>query len=128
MLETVGAQDCLYVLEREAGHIPEILVVDDDLEIRELITEILEKEGRPVYWWDAHFIITSALAFLHLCQFEPLAAMHLSLDFGHDTDSVAQTIGAFAGAVHGTEIFPRAFRAAVRHTIAAIPDRPHRSR
>jgi ADP-ribosylglycohydrolase len=75
--------------------------------------EILEKEGRPVYWWDAHFIITSALAFLHLCQFEPLAAMHLSLDFGHDTDSVAQTIGAFAGAIHGTEIFPQPFREAV---------------
>jgi ADP-ribosylglycohydrolase len=75
--------------------------------------EILETEGRPVYWWDAHFIIASAFAFLHLCQFEPLAAMHLSLDFGHDTDSVAQTIGAFAGAIHGTELFPRPFRAAV---------------
>lgn len=81
--------------------------------------EILETEGRPVYWWDAHFIIASAFAFLQLCRFEPLAAMHLSLDFGHDTDSVAQTIGAFAGAIHGTEIFPQPFRAAVSERLSS---------
>ena len=72
--------------------------------------EILEKDGRPVYYWDSHFIIACAFSMLHLCDFQPLAAMHLALDFGHDTDSVAQMIGGFAGAIHGTEVFPKSFR------------------
>ena len=76
--------------------------------------EILEKEGRPVFWWESHFIIACAFSMLHLCDFQPLAAMHLALDFGHDTDSVAQVIGGFAGAVLGADVFPKSFRETVK--------------
>ena len=80
---------------------------------------ILETEGQPVYWWDAHFIIVCAFSLLHLCDFQPLAAMHLALDFGHDTDSVAQMIGGFAGAIHGTKLFPQAIRDTVASRLRA---------
>lgn len=72
--------------------------------------KILETEASPHYWWDAHFLIAASFAFLEICDFDPLAAMHLALDFGHDTDSAAQLIGAFAGALHGPDIFPKAMR------------------
>jgi ADP-ribosylglycohydrolase len=36
--------------------------------------------------------------------------MHLILDFGHDTDSYAQVLGAMVGAVHGPDIFPASMR------------------
>lgn len=72
--------------------------------------EILENEGKPRYWWDAHFIFASAFAILEFCRFNSLAALHLALDFGHDTDSAAQLIGAFAGAMYGTKVFPEKMR------------------
>lgn len=71
---------------------------------------LLETKGQPVYWWDAHFTLLVPFAMLHFCQFDALAALHLCLDFRHDTDSYAQLLGAMAGAVHGTELFPAALR------------------
>jgi ADP-ribosylglycohydrolase len=67
---------------------------------------ILENEASPHYWWDAHFLIAVVFSLIDLCRFDALAALHLALDFGHDTDSAAQLIGAFAGALHGPDIFP----------------------
>ena len=75
--------------------------------------KLLETEGVPVYWWDAHFTLLVPLALLKFCEHDALAAMHLILDFGHDTDSYAQVLGAIAGAVHGESLFPAAMRAAV---------------
>jgi ADP-ribosylglycohydrolase len=72
--------------------------------------EILENEGKPYYWWDAHFIFASAFAILEFCRFNGLASLHLALDFGHDTDSAAQLIGAFVGAMYGTKVFPEKMR------------------
>lgn len=74
---------------------------------------LLETEGKPEFWWDAHFTLLVPFAMLHLCDFNTLAAMHLCLDFGHDTDSYAQVLGCFAGAVHGVQLFPDAMRTAV---------------
>ena len=59
---------------------------------------LLEQEGKPVYYWDAHFTLLVPLTMLKACRFNPLAAMHLTLDFGHDTDSYAQVLGAMIGA------------------------------
>ena len=36
--------------------------------------------------------------------------MQLILEFGHDTDSYAQVMGAFMGAIHGKDIFPLQMR------------------
>lgn len=74
---------------------------------------LLEKDGKPRYWWDAHFIFVCVCAMFEFCNGNGLAAMHLALDFGHDTDSVAQLIGAFAGAMGGAEVFPQPMRVAV---------------
>nr|WP_161501115.1 ADP-ribosylglycohydrolase family protein [Rhodopirellula sp. SM50] len=68
--------------------------------------EKLEQEGKPHYWWDAHFTFVVPLAIMHLCRDDPMAAMNLCLDFGHDTDSYAQLLGAWIGAIHGREVFP----------------------
>ncbi|GAB5401923.1 MAG: hypothetical protein Aurels2KO_01540 [Aureliella sp.] len=67
---------------------------------------LLESEGKPVYWWDAHFTLLVPLSILKLADYSPLAAMHLTLDFGHDTDSYAQVLGAITGACCGEDIFP----------------------
>ncbi len=80
---------------------------------------LLETEGRPLYWWDAHFTLLVPLSLLHLCDFDALAAMHLTLDFGHDTDSYAQVLGCMAGAVHGSELFPEEMVTAVTGTLAS---------
>ncbi len=72
--------------------------------------EILERDAKPHYWWDAHFVIVSVFSLLELCRFDGLAALHLTLDFGHDTDSAAQLLGAFVGAIHGPDVFPEAMR------------------
>lgn len=72
--------------------------------------KLLETEGEPIYHWDAHFTFASAFAILILCRFNVLAAMQLALEFGYDTDSNAQLLGAFAGAVHGPDVFPNAMR------------------
>lgn len=67
--------------------------------------ELLEQDGRPIFWWDAHFIHAVSWAVLVFCRFDPLASLSLTLAFGHDTDSAAQVVGALAGAVHGSQLF-----------------------
>ena len=81
--------------------------------------ELLEHEGRPLYWWDAHFTLLVPLAVLHLCEFDPLASLHLTLDFRHDTDSYAQLLGTMVGAVHGEQIFPVEMRQTVGERLIA---------
>ncbi|MGB0599133.1 MAG: ADP-ribosylglycohydrolase family protein [Rubripirellula sp.] len=83
------------------------------------IYRLLEQEGKPVYYWDAHFTLLVPLTMLKACRFNPLAAMHLTLDFGHDSDSYAQVLGAMAGAVHGTELFPSRMVVAVANRLLA---------
>ncbi len=72
--------------------------------------ELLETDGKPVFWWDAHFTLLVPLSILKLCNYEPMAAMHLTLDFGHDTDSYAQVLGAIVGALDGVGVFPNVWR------------------
>ena len=75
--------------------------------------ELLEKDGKPRYWWDAHFILVCVFSMVEFCDYDGIAAMHLALDFGHDTDSVAQLIGAFTGAIDGEDVFPMKMRTTV---------------
>ena len=80
---------------------------------------ILEQEGQPRFHWDAHFVLASTWSILKIAQFNPLAAMQLSLDFGHDTDSTAQLVGAFIGAVAGENIFPASMRQQIKERLEA---------
>lgn len=78
---------------------------------------LLEQEGKPVFWWDAHFTLLVPLCILHFCDYHPLAALHLTLDFGHDTDSYAQLLGCIIGAIHGVKLFPADQRERVLHQL-----------
>jgi len=66
----------------------------------------LEQQGEVRYYWESHFILALVFAAIEFCDYDPLAAMYLILNFGHDTDSGAQLLGAFAGALYGPELFP----------------------
>ena len=81
--------------------------------------KLLETEGKPVYFWDAHFTLLVALTLLKLCNCNTLCALHLAIDFGHDTDSYAQLIGALGGAVGGANVFPLAMRQIVANRLRA---------
>lgn len=80
---------------------------------------LLETEGKPEYWWDAHFTLLVPLAILRFCEYSPLASLHMTLDFGHDTDSYAQVLGCLIGAIHGADVFPASIVSAVHATMKA---------
>ena len=73
-------------------------------------------------WWAAHVPFVVTFASLHLCDYQPIAAMQLCLDFGYDTDSAAQLAGAFAGAIHGAGLFPKPMRKRVAEQFRADYD------
>lgn len=79
--------------------------------------EILEKEGRAKYYWDAHFTFAVSIACLKFADYKPLEAILVSLAFGHDTDSAAQVIGAFVGATYGQQVFPERVREQVEERL-----------
>lgn len=56
--------------------------------------------------WQAEVPFVIALAALTMCPDHPLAALQLSIEWGHDTDSYAALAGALIGARYGEEIFP----------------------
>ena len=64
--------------------------------------------------WEAQVIFSIVFAFAEFCDYDPLATLHLILDYGEDTDSSAQLFGAFAGALHGQEAFPAEMLETVR--------------
>ena len=74
---------------------------------------ILEAEAQAIQWWDAWVPLVVAVATGELTGYEPRAWLRLALEFGHDTDSYAQLIGAFAGAMYGERAWPQPWRAAV---------------
>lgn len=89
-------------------------------------TAVAEAEGRPARlyaalehglraetWWDAWVPMVVVFACVELAEHEPLAAMQLVFEFGYDTDSYLQVLGAFVGALHGPGVFPAPMRAAV---------------
>ena len=67
--------------------------------------QFLEDHGEVKYFWESHFILSLVFSAIEFCDYDPLAAMALILDFGHDTDSGAQLLGAFVGAIHGSNLF-----------------------
>jgi ADP-ribosylglycohydrolase len=42
-----------------------------------------------------------------------MASMQLMMEFGHDTDSYAQVMGAVMGAIYGKDVWPEEFRGTV---------------
>lgn len=63
--------------------------------------------------WEAQVPVVVAFSCLELADYDTLAAVELSLEWGHDSDSYAQLIGALAGALQGPGLFPESWRSAV---------------
>ena len=75
--------------------------------------DILEDKLNAVTWWEAHVPVVIVFACAEFADFDPLATMQLVLEFGHDTDSYLQLAGAFFGALHGKDVFPKGMREVV---------------
>lgn len=78
----------------------------------------LETEFKQTIKWEAQVPFVVTFAVLALCEHEPLAALQLSIEWGHDTDSYAQLVGAFIGARHGVRLFPERLTGPVRERLA----------
>lgn len=72
--------------------------------------ERLEKELLYDIKWEAHVPFVVIFSCLKICNYDPLAALQLSMEWGWDSDSYPQLLGAFVGAVYGTEIFKQDMR------------------
>ncbi|MEM9160248.1 MAG: ADP-ribosylglycohydrolase family protein, partial [Verrucomicrobiota bacterium] len=77
----------------------------------------LENRMEAETWWEAHVPMTITFAILEYADYNPIAAMQLSLEFGRDTDSTAQLMGAFLGAVYGLEIWSEEIREPVEREL-----------
>ena len=71
---------------------------------------ILESKLQTTYWWEAWVPIVVVLAVAEVAEYHPMASMQIIMEFGHDTDSYAQVMGAILGAIHGKEVFPKEMR------------------
>ncbi|NQU84762.1 MAG: ADP-ribosylglycohydrolase family protein [Mariniphaga sp.] len=71
---------------------------------------LLETEIETVTWWETWVPLVVVLACAEIVNYDPMASMQLMMEFGHDTDSYAQVMGAFMGAIHGKNIFPEEIR------------------
>lgn len=67
--------------------------------------------------WEAQVCFCVAMAALLLAETDPLAALQLSLEWGHDTDSYAQIVGACIGARYGEQVFPAEMRATLTNRV-----------
>ncbi len=81
--------------------------------------DLLEENLATQYWWEAWVPLVVVFSCAEIVGHHPLAAMQLMLEFGHDTDSYAQVMGAFMGALHGVSIFPENIRNTVNARMKA---------
>jgi ADP-ribosylglycohydrolase len=75
--------------------------------------ELLEENLETTYWWESWVPIVVVIACAEIVDYDPLASMQLMIEFGHDTDSYAQVMGAILGAIHGYVIWPAEIRTTV---------------
>jgi ADP-ribosylglycohydrolase len=94
-------------LAREADHRPAKLFAAFDREFA---------ETGP---WEAQVPFVIMFACARLCDGDPLATLALTSEWGHDTDSYPQLAGAFIGALHGVDVFPKEVRGSVEVQLQA---------
>lgn len=71
---------------------------------------LLESDLKTTYWWEAWVPLVVVFSVAEFADYHPLASMQIILEFGHDTDSYMQVMGAFLGAIHGKEVFSQEMR------------------
>ncbi len=79
----------------------------------------LEETFAETIKWEAQVPFVVAFSCLSLADYDPLTALQLSIEWGHDTDSYAQVVGAFIGALHGDAVFPPHLRQPVHQRLVA---------
>ncbi len=84
--------------------------------------ELLEKEFMFTTKWEAQVPFVVIFAAVKICNYDPLAALQLSIEWGWDHDSYAQLLGAFVGAIYGPEIFKEDLRYTVSKRLVADYD------
>jgi ADP-ribosylglycohydrolase len=67
---------------------------------------LLEENLATTYWWETWVPVVVVMACAEIVDYDPLASMQLMIEFGHDTDSYAQVMGAVMGAIHGKDVWP----------------------
>jgi ADP-ribosylglycohydrolase len=55
--------------------------------------------------WEAQVPFVVIFSVLKICNYDPLAALQLSIEWGNDHDTYPQLLGAFIGAIYGSQIF-----------------------
>ena len=75
--------------------------------------KLLEENLETMYWWDAWVPLVVVMSCAEIVEYDPIASMQLMMEFGHDTDSYAQVMGAVMGAIHGVEVWPQHIRTTV---------------
>ena len=60
--------------------------------------------------WEAQVPFTVIFSALKICNYNPLAALQLSIEWGNDHDTYPQLLGAFIGAIYGPDIFNQEMR------------------
>jgi ADP-ribosylglycohydrolase len=68
---------------------------------------LLDKEFMYTTKWEAAVPFLVDFSILKLCNYNPLAAMQLSIEWGNDHDTYPQFMGAFIGAIYGPDIFKK---------------------
>lgn len=89
-------------LAKQSGGDPKKLftLLEDNLETRQ--------------WWEAWVPHTVFFSIAEITNYDPLATLQVINEFGYDTDSYSQLGGAFFGALHGSNIFPKEMRDLVK--------------
>lgn len=67
--------------------------------------------------WEAHVPLVVCFSVLQLCQFDPLAALQLSIEWGWDSDTYPQLLGAFIGALYGEQLFQTEWKTNIAHRL-----------
>lgn len=81
--------------------------------------ESLERDFATTTKWEAQVPVVVTFACLELVQYDPLAGLQLSVEWGHDTDSYASLVGAFSGALFGATVFDATLRGPVADRLKA---------
>ncbi|MBY0478632.1 MAG: ADP-ribosylglycohydrolase family protein [Chitinophagaceae bacterium] len=74
---------------------------------------LLDKEFMYTTKWEAQVPFLVVFSILKICNYDPLAAMQLSIEWGNDHDTYPQFLGAFVGALYGAEIFKADMRSTI---------------
>ena len=81
--------------------------------------EILDRRFKNDIKWEAQVPFTVIFSVLKIADYDPLAALELSIEWGNDHDSYAQLLGAFVGALYGEELLTPAWRQTIATRLMA---------